>query len=70
MKTRTIAAGRAHVIIGEHVDNCYLATRVDNASLGIFLTAEQAAQLAVDLATIAARIRERRERLSATSNPS
>ncbi len=70
MRTRLIEQGRARVIIAEHRDSCYLAVGVDSAALGTFLTADQAAQMAVELAIIAARIRERAERLPTASNPS
>lgn len=59
MKTHIHEAGRARILVGEHVDRCYLALGVDGATIGTFLDADKCMEAASDLIEIARRIRKR-----------
>jgi hypothetical protein len=58
-KTYIIECGRHRVLIGEHVDRAYVASSVDGASMGGFLSAKECQEVATVLILIAKHIRQR-----------
>jgi hypothetical protein len=58
-KTYIIECGRHRVLIGEHVDRAYVASSVDGASMGGFLSAKECLDVAAVLMMVARHINQR-----------
>ena len=59
MTSHMIGEGRHKLLIGEHPENCYVASYVDGSCIGGFYTEEQITEMICALWAVRRRIRKR-----------